>query len=64
VTGELVVADVAFLTRQVDFTEKFSTALGSLLGVIAFPIPTPLRDPPVDSEAFPLNIVKMDFTLS
>jgi hypothetical protein len=48
----------------VDFAEKFSTALGSLLGVMAFPGPTPPKDPPVDFGAFPLNIVKMDFTLS
>jgi hypothetical protein len=31
-----VAADVAFLTRQEDFVEKFSAALGFLLGVIAF----------------------------
>jgi hypothetical protein len=32
VSGELVIADVAFLT----FQEKFSAALGFLSGVIAF----------------------------
>jgi hypothetical protein len=31
-----VAADVAFLTRREDFVEKFSAALGFLLGVIAF----------------------------
>jgi hypothetical protein len=64
VTGKLVTADVVSLMRRVDFTEKFSTALGSLSGVMAFPIPTPPRDPTVDFGAFPLNRVKMDFTLS
>jgi hypothetical protein len=48
----------------VDFTEKFSAALGSLSGVMAFPGPTPPRDPLVDFGAFPLSTVKMDFTLS
>jgi hypothetical protein len=64
VTGELVTADVASLTRRVDFAEKFLAALGSLSGVMAFPGPTPPRDPPIDFGAFPLNTVKMDFTLS
>jgi hypothetical protein len=64
VTEELIVADVASLTHRVDFTEKFSTALGSLSGVMAFPGPIPPRDPPVDFGGFPLNTVKMDFTLS
>jgi hypothetical protein len=36
VTGELVAAGVAFLTRREDFIEKFSAALGFLSGVIAF----------------------------
>jgi hypothetical protein len=35
VTGELVTIDVASLTRPVNFVEKFMTALGSLLGVMA-----------------------------
>jgi hypothetical protein len=60
VTGELVTVDVASLTRRVDFTEKFSAALGSVLGVMAFPGPTP----PADFGVFPLNTVKMDFMLS
>jgi hypothetical protein len=64
VTGELVTADVASLTRRVDFIEKLSAALGSLSGVMTFPRPSPSRDPPVDFGAFPLNTVKMDFTLS
>jgi hypothetical protein len=64
VTGELVVVDVASLTRRVDFAEKFSAALGSLSGVMAFPELTPPRDPPVDFGAFPLNTVKIDFMLS
>jgi hypothetical protein len=34
-TGELGTADVAFLTRQENFSEKFLAALGFLLGVIA-----------------------------
>jgi hypothetical protein len=34
-TGELVAADVAFLTRQENFGEKFSAALGFLSGVMA-----------------------------
>jgi hypothetical protein len=53
VTGELVTSDVVSLTRRVDFAEKFSAALGSLLGVMAFPGLTPPRDPPVDVEPFP-----------
>jgi hypothetical protein len=52
VTGELVAADVASLTCQVDFAEKFLAALGSLSGVMAFPRLTPPRDPPVDFGAF------------
>jgi hypothetical protein len=36
VTGELVAAGMAFLKRQENFVEKFSTALGFLSGVIAF----------------------------
>jgi hypothetical protein len=36
VTGELVAAGVAFLTRWENFIEKFSTALGFLSGVMAF----------------------------
>jgi hypothetical protein len=64
VTGELVAADVASLTRRVNFTENFSTALGSLSGVMTFPRLTPPRDPLVDLGAFALNTVKMDFTLS
>jgi hypothetical protein len=36
VTGELVVAGVAFLTYQENFIEKFSAALGFLSGIIAF----------------------------
>jgi hypothetical protein len=39
---------MASLMRRVDFTEKFSAALGSLSGVMAFPELTPPRDPPVD----------------
>jgi hypothetical protein len=35
-TGELVTAGVAFLVCQENFVEKFSVALGFLLGVIAF----------------------------
>jgi hypothetical protein len=35
VTGELVAAGVAFLTRRENFTEKFFAALGFLSGVIA-----------------------------
>jgi hypothetical protein len=64
VTRELVAADVVSLTHQVDFVEKFSAALGSLSGVMAFPRPTPPRDPLVDFGAFPLKTVKVDFTLS
>jgi hypothetical protein len=64
VTGELVAADVASLACRVDFAEKLSAALGSLLGVMAFPRLTPPRDPPVYFGAFPLNTVKMDFMLS
>jgi hypothetical protein len=48
----------------VDFAQKFSAALCSMLGVMAFLRLTPPRDPPVDFGAFPLNTVKMDFTLS
>jgi hypothetical protein len=55
---------MALLTHQVDFIEKFSAALGFLSDVIAFPRPTPPRHPPVDFGAFPVNTVKMDFTLS
>jgi hypothetical protein len=55
---------VLSLTHQVDFAKKFSAALGSLSGVMAFPIPAPPRDPPVNYGAFPLNTVKMDFMLS
>jgi hypothetical protein len=62
--GELVTANVTSLMRRVDFTEAISAALGSLSGVMAFPRPTTPRDPPVDFGAFPLNTVKMDFTLS
>jgi hypothetical protein len=36
VTGELIAAGVAFLTRQENFVEKFSATLGFLSGVIAF----------------------------
>jgi hypothetical protein len=64
VTGEFVAVYVASMMHQVDFTEKFSAALGSLSGVIAFPGLTPPRDPPVDFGAFPLSIVKMGFMLS
>jgi hypothetical protein len=64
VIGELVTADVASLTRRVDFVEKFSAALGSLLGVMAFLGLTPPRDPTIGFEVFPLNPVKIDFTLS
>jgi hypothetical protein len=64
VTGEPVTTDVASLTHRVDFTGKFSAALGSLSGVMAFPRPTPPRDPPVDFAAFALNTVKLDFKLS
>jgi hypothetical protein len=35
VTGELIAAGVAFLTRREDFIEKFLAALGFLSGVIA-----------------------------
>jgi hypothetical protein len=55
---------MAFLTRQENFIEKFSAALGSFSGVMAFPGPIPPRDPPLDFGAFPLNMVKMDVTLS
>jgi hypothetical protein len=57
-TGELVTADVAFLTHRKKFGEKFSAALGfiSLL--------TPPRDHSVDFGAFSLNAVKMDLTPS
>jgi hypothetical protein len=64
VTGELVIVGVAFFMHQENFIEKISAALGSLSGVMAFPRLTPHRDPPVDFGAFPLNTVKMDFTLS
>jgi hypothetical protein len=64
VTRELVAANVASLMRLVDFTKKLSAALGSLSGVMAFPGLTPPRDPPVDFGAFPLNTIKVDFTLS
>jgi hypothetical protein len=64
VTRELVAANVASLMRLVDFTEKLSAALGSLSGVMAFPGLTSPRDPPVDFGAFPLNTIKVDFTLS
>jgi hypothetical protein len=36
VTADLVATEVAFLTRRENFIEKFSGALGFLLGVIAF----------------------------
>jgi hypothetical protein len=49
---------------RVDFAKKFSPALGSLSGVMAFPRLTLPRDPLVDFGAFPLNIVKMDVMLS
>jgi hypothetical protein len=52
VTRELVTVGVAFLTRQENFIEKFSVALGFLS------LPTPPRDPSVDFGAFSLNIVK------
>jgi hypothetical protein len=61
---ELVAADVASLMRRVDFIEKLSAALGSLSGVMAFPGPTPPRDPSVDFGVFPLNAVNMNFMLS
>jgi hypothetical protein len=64
VTRELVAANVASLMCLVDFTKKLSAALGSLSGVMAFPGLTPPRDPPVDFGAFPLNTIKVDFTLS
>jgi hypothetical protein len=35
-----------------------------LSGVVAFPGPTPPRNPLVDFRALPLNTVQMDFTLS
>jgi hypothetical protein len=57
-TGELVAADVAFLTRRENFMEKFSIGLGFLS------LPTPLRDPSVGFGAFSLNTVKMNLTLS
>jgi hypothetical protein len=47
----------------VDFAEKFSAALGSLSGVMAFPRLTAPRDPLVNFGTFPLNTVKMDFML-
>jgi hypothetical protein len=58
VIGELVTTDVAFLTHQKKFREKFSVALGFLS------LPTPPRDPLVGFGAFSLNTVKMDLTLS
>jgi hypothetical protein len=64
VIGELVTADMASLTHRVDFIEKFSAALGSLLDVMAFLGLTPPRDPTVDFGVFPLNTAKMDFMLS
>jgi hypothetical protein len=36
VTGELVTADVTFLTRRENFGENFLAALGFLSGVIVF----------------------------
>jgi hypothetical protein len=36
VTGELIIVDMALLTRQENFGEKFLVALGFLSGVIAF----------------------------
>jgi hypothetical protein len=35
-TGEVIAAGVAFLTRRENFIEKFSAALGFLSGVVAF----------------------------
>jgi hypothetical protein len=58
VTGELVAADVAFLTHQENFGKKFSAALGFLS------LPTSPRDLSVGFGAFSLNTVKMDLTLS
>jgi hypothetical protein len=57
-TGELVAADMAFLTRREDFIEKFSVVLG-FLSLLA-----PPRDPLVDFGAFSMNTVMMDLTLS
>jgi hypothetical protein len=58
VNGELVAVGVAFLTRQENFVEKFSTELGFLS------LLTPPNDPSVDFGAFSLSTVKMDLTLS
>jgi hypothetical protein len=58
VTGELVVAGVASLTRQGNFIEKFSVAL------VFLSLLTPPRDPSVGFGTFSLNTVKMDLTLS
>jgi hypothetical protein len=41
-----------------NFVEEFSTA------VVLLSLPTPPRDPTVGFEAFSLNTVKMDLTLS
>jgi hypothetical protein len=35
-TGELVTADIAFLTHRENFSKKFSSALGFLSSVMAF----------------------------
>jgi hypothetical protein len=35
-TGEVIAAGVAFLTRRENFIEKFSAALGFLSGAVAF----------------------------
>jgi hypothetical protein len=56
-TGELVTADVAFLTRQENFTEKFLAVLGFVS------LPTPPREPSVDFRAFSLNTVNGPHTL-
>jgi hypothetical protein len=58
VTGELVTADVAFLTHRENFGKKFSAALG-FLSLLNLP-----RDPSVGFGAFSLNTVKMDLTPS
>jgi hypothetical protein len=58
VIGELVAADVAFLTCRENFGKKFSAALGFLS------LPTPPRDPSVGFGVFSLNTVEMDLTLS
>jgi hypothetical protein len=57
-TGELVVADVVFLTRRENFGEKFSATLDFLS------LLTPRRDRLVGFGAFSLNTVKMALTLS